>query len=86
MKIRGRVHNGVVVLEDGATLPEGAMVTVSCDVVLVPKKAAKGKRIQFPLVHSEHPGSLDLTSERIAEILEEEDLSNYRKFLKQPES
>ena len=29
MVISGRVHNGVVVLEGGLTLPEGMQVTVS---------------------------------------------------------
>src|SRR6266566_5247269 len=73
MVIPGRVHNGVVVLEGGHALLEGMAVTVSCDVAPVSRKPAKRKRVQFPLVHSENPGSLHLTNERIADILDEED-------------
>lgn len=75
MAIPGRVHNGVVVLEGGHALPEGTAVTVSCDVAPVLKKPVKRKRVQLPLVHSENPGSVHLTNERIAEILNEEDVS-----------
>lgn len=74
MEILGRVHNGVVVLEGAPTLPEGTVVTVSCEVA--PKKRmVESKRIEFPLVRSNHPGSLQLTAERVAEFLEEEDVS-----------
>jgi hypothetical protein len=48
----------------------------------------KGKRVQFPLVRSDHPGTLDLTNERIAEILDEEEVARYSKFfmkLNEPE-
>jgi hypothetical protein len=78
MVVPGRVQNGVVVLKGGISLPEGAEVTVSCQTA--PEKPAKGKRVRFPLVHSEHPGTLDLTNERIAEILDEEDVAHYSKF------
>ncbi len=85
MVIHGHVHNGVVVLEDGAALPEGAEVTVSCSGVQVWRKPGKKKRVQLPLVPSKHPGTLNLTNERIAEILEEEDLYSYRQSLKKPQ-
>jgi hypothetical protein len=78
MKIPGRIQNGVVVLESGRALPEGAKVTVSCDDSRVSQKRRKKKRLKFPLVHSKHPGSLHLTSQRIAEILEQEDASPRR--------
>jgi hypothetical protein len=74
MCIHGHVQNGVVVLDDGATLPEGTRVTVlphrlkTC----VPKKR---RRVVLPLVKSDKPGSINLTAERIAQILEEEELS-----------
>ncbi len=71
MVIPGRVQNGVVVLEGGPVLPEGAPVTVSWDHAPRPTP----QRVEFPLVHSEHPGTLNLTNERIAEILDEEDVS-----------
>jgi len=69
------VHKGVVVLERGQTLPEGTPVTVSCDIAPVLQKPRKTKRVQFPLVHSKHPGTLHLTGQRIAEILDKEDAS-----------
>jgi len=85
MEIPGHVQNGVVVLRGGISLPEGAEVTVSCKIA--PETPPKGKRFRFPLVHSDHPGSLALTNERIAEILDEEDIAHYAKFfLKNDES
>lgn len=81
MVIPGRVRNGVVVLEGGATLPEGTTVKVSCPV-RVGRKPGKRKRVRLPLVDSEHPGTLPLTNRRSAEILEEEDLAGFRKSLR----
>ena len=78
MKLRGRVHNGFVVLEGGTTLPEGTRVTVACDATPASKARRKKKRVQFPLVRSKHPGTLHLTNERIAEILDEEDAAPRR--------
>jgi hypothetical protein len=77
MKIPGRVHNGVVILEGGPALPEGTPVTVSCGV-RVWHRLGKKKRVKFPLVGSKHPGSVRLTGQRIAEILDEEDGSPRR--------
>jgi hypothetical protein len=76
--IRGRVKNGVIVLEDGATLPEGARVTVSCNTVRLRPRPGEEKRVQLPLVRTGRPGTLHLTNERIAEILLEEDLAALR--------
>ncbi|HEV8058389.1 MAG TPA: hypothetical protein VGP68_00830 [Gemmataceae bacterium] len=79
MKVfHGRVHDGVVVFEEGPVLPEGAAVTVSCAEAEISKDSVKHERIKFPLVHSKHPGSLNLTNEQIAEILNEEDVSPRR--------
>jgi hypothetical protein len=86
MKLRGRVHNGVVVLEGKPSLPEGTAVTVSCGRTAGSKPRRKEKRVRLPLVRSKHPGTLDLTNERIAEILEEEELASFRKSLKRPKS
>ena len=74
MEILGRVHNGVVVLDGEPPLPEGTVVTVSCKVAPA-TSPVETKRIEFPLVRSKHPGSLPLTAERVAEFLEEEDVS-----------
>jgi hypothetical protein len=74
MEILGRVQNGVIVLDGEPPLPEGMVVTVSCKTD--PVRGSNGpQRIEFPLVHSLRPGSLKLTAERIAEILDEEDVS-----------
>ena len=73
MRIPGR--NGVVVLEGGPALPNGTPVTVSCELAPVPKKPAERKKVHFPLVRSKKPGRLHLTAERVAEFLEDEDVS-----------
>ena len=73
--VQGRVHNGVVVLEDGPVLPDGIAVTVSFDMAAILTPPNERKRVEFPLVRSTHPGSLHLTAERIGEIMEEEDVS-----------
>ncbi len=61
------------------TLPEGARVRLRVEEeneegVPPAKKAATGStRIRLPLVHTGRPGSVDLTGDRIAEILDDED-------------
>lgn len=75
MVISGRVHNGVVVLEGGLTLPEGMQVTVSCPVVPSAELNRHKRRVNLPLVSSGRPGTLDLTAERVAELLDEDDVS-----------
>jgi len=75
MEIPGRVHNGVVVLEGELPLPEGAVVTVS---YTAPSRAGppnSRRRVQLPLVPSDRPASRPLTAERVAELLEDEDVS-----------
>jgi hypothetical protein len=75
MEIRGRVHNGGVVLEGEPHLPEGAVVTVSYPNAAVAATVGSGERVQFPLVPSDKPGTLDLTNDRIAELWENDDVS-----------
>ena len=70
MEIPGRVHNGVVVLEGGLTLPEGAAVMVLCPSPPDSQSLHEQKRVHLPLVPSEKPGSRQLTAQRIAEFLE----------------
>lgn len=77
MRIPGRVANGVVVLEGNQSLPEGAEVIVTFQDVESPE-APCAERIRFPIVRSEHPGTIKLTGEMIAEYLEDEDLSPRR--------
>jgi hypothetical protein len=74
MNIGGVVHNGVVVLDSDRALPEGARVTVSYFEPTEPSNVKR--RVKLPMVHSDQPGALDLTNQRIAEILDEEDVSS----------
>lgn len=57
MQISGRVQNGVVILEGGPPLPEGAQVTVSFNALSSMEERMK-ERVSFPLLHSKHPGSV----------------------------
>jgi len=75
MEIRGRVHNGVVVIEGEVPLPEGAAVTVTYPAPAAITPSVPKKRIQVPLVRTGQPGSVNLTGEWIAELLEDEDVS-----------
>ena len=73
MEIHGRVAGGVVVLE-GETVPDGTAVMVvprTAPVILVAKRQ---RRVVLTLVPSRTPGSVDLTGDRIAEILLEQDV------------
>jgi hypothetical protein len=79
MKLPGRVHNGVVILEGKLILPEGARVTVSYEKARIRPAPGQRKRVQLPLIRSKRPGTLNLTNERIAEILQEEDIAAFRK-------
>ncbi len=74
MEIRGVVHNGVVVLEGGNPLPEGTAVTVLCSVPVPPEPPGSGRRVVLPLVRSAQSGTRPLTAERVAELLEDEDV------------
>ena len=76
MEIPGRIQNGVVVLDGSASLPEGAEVTVTLRTKPVIRVAKKQKRVEFPLVPSSAPGSIHLTNEMIADILDSEDASS----------
>jgi len=73
VEIPGRVENGVVVLEGAATLPEGAAVRVCYTGSPTIHTSSVRKPVQLPLIKTGQPGSLDLTNERIAEILDEQD-------------
>jgi hypothetical protein len=75
MEIQGRVHHGVVVLEGEPELPEGMVVTVSFPDPPHLEPPVPRRRVSLPLVPSDRPGSLHLTAERIAEILDDDDAS-----------
>ena len=76
MGILGHVQNGVVVFDCPTALPEGAAVTVLLRAGPVIRVAKNQKQVEFPLVPSSAPGSVHLTNEMIAEILDEEDASS----------
>jgi hypothetical protein len=76
MDIPGHVHNGVIILEGGVSLPEGTPVVVSCGALPEAESTAGSRRrIQLPLVRSDHPGSRKMTGDRVAEFLEAKDAS-----------
>ena len=75
MEILGRVHHGAVILDDGICLPEGAAVRVLYPAPAEPEPVVRGRRIRVPLVRTGQPGTLHLTGQRIAEILDDEDAS-----------
>lgn len=76
MEIRGKIRNGVVVLEGGKLPPEGAVVRVSYPCEPVIRVSPTRKRVELPLVKTGQPGSVDLTNDQIAEILSEQDVSS----------
>jgi hypothetical protein len=78
MELPGRVENGVIVLANGCPLPEGTAVTVVCALSPLAKAASEKQRVQLPLVRTGEVGTLDLTNERIAEILDDEDIASSR--------
>lgn len=74
MTLTGHVQNGVVVLPGGTDLPNGMAVTVSTidpDIVIHPGPRV---RVQLPLLRSDNPGSLNLTNQMIADLLEADDV------------
>lgn len=75
MNIRGRIKNGVVILEPGPVPPEGTVVTVSFEQT--PPATGNGRkhrRVSLPLVPSAHPRTVALTADRVAELLGEGDV------------
>jgi len=76
MELLGHVQNGVVVFDGNVSLPEGATVRVVFPSGPVIRVSPTRKRVQLPLVKTGRPGSIDLTNDRIAEILSEQDASS----------
>lgn len=75
MELTGRIENGVVVLHGACILPEGAEVTV---LYRPSAKMPEGKdncRIQFPLVRTGEPRTVDLTNAQIEDLLSADDVS-----------
>jgi hypothetical protein len=74
MKMQGRVQNGVVVLEGESTFPDVTAVLVVSRASPVIRVSRHRRPVKRPLVPSSKPGSLDLTGDMIAEILEDDDV------------
>ncbi len=75
MDVPGRVENGVVVLEGGVKLPEGAQVVVSLRTRPDIRVAPTQRPVQLPIFDHDGPLDIDLTNDQIAEILTREDAS-----------
>ena len=75
MDVPGRVENGVVVLEGGVKLPEGAQVVVSLRTRPNIRVAPAQRPVQLPIFDYDGPPDIDLTNDQIAEILTREDVS-----------
>ncbi len=75
MEIRGRIRNGVVVLEGEPSLPEGTMVTVRSPDAPSTEPPENHRRVALPMVRSDRPGHRRLTAERVAGLLDEDDRS-----------
>ena len=76
MEIQGVVQNGVLVLDDSMSLPEGAAVVVTYRATPVIRVAKNPIPVVLPIFDSDEPGTIDLTNDRIAEILDQEDASS----------
>jgi hypothetical protein len=75
MDVLGRVENGVVVLEGGMKLPEGARVVVSLRSKPNTRTATTPCPVQLPIFDYDGAPDIDLTNDQIAEILTREDAS-----------
>jgi hypothetical protein len=84
MEMQGHVHNGVVVLDTGLPLPEGARVLVSVLPAAAAESTIECVPGRLPVVHGGAPGSLNLTNQRIWEILDDEDAQAIRDQLNAP--
>ncbi|MGH7138698.1 MAG: hypothetical protein ACREHD_23375 [Pirellulales bacterium] len=69
------MQNGVVVLEGAPVLPEGTKVTVCYGGPAVARPQPPKRRTEVPLVRTGQPGTVHQTAQRIAEILDDEDVS-----------
>ena len=79
MGIFGRVQNGVVVFDGPQTFPEGTEVIVTTRSSPAIQISKNQKPVEFPLIHSSEPGSLQLTNEMIGQIFDDEDIEAMKK-------
>ena len=76
MEIQGVVQDGVVVVDGAISLPEGAVVVVTYREAPVIRVARNPVPVVLPIFDSDEPGTIDLTNDRIAEILDRDDASS----------
>lgn len=76
METFGHIQNGVVVF-DGPAFPEGTAVTIALRNIEPKSAAASKSRIEFPLVRSRNPGSVNLSCETVAALLEADDIAAF---------
>ena len=77
MVLHGRIEHGTVILSQDVSLPDGTEVTVVIQPLgeTASQAASEHKeRVRLPLIPSKLPGSRRLTADRVAEILEEDEL------------
>jgi hypothetical protein len=74
MNLLDRVENGVIVVDLPVPLPEGARVFVSFPAK-PPRSARAGRPVALPIFDYDGPLDIDLTNERIAEILDRDGAS-----------
>jgi hypothetical protein len=76
MEALGKVKGGVIVLEQGVTLPEGTTVRVVVDAPAAQNDSTKsGTLLEFPLIRTGRPGTLHLTNQSIQDLFDAEDFS-----------
>lgn len=76
MSLPGRVEKGVVVFEGNSIPPDGTPVSVSDRSAPVIRVARHPKPVVLPIFDYGGPADIELTNDRIAEILDQEDASS----------
>ncbi|MEQ1903853.1 MAG: hypothetical protein ABL888_06690 [Pirellulaceae bacterium] len=76
MEIQGIVQNGVIVFDGRVSLPEGAVVVVTYQATPVIRVSQNPIPVVLPIFDSDEPGTIELTNDRIAEIMDQEDASS----------
>lgn len=75
MVMHGHIHGSIVVLDANPGLPDNTAVTVVAERVADKKNRT---RVKLPIFACGEPGSVHLDNERIAEILDGEDVLSAR--------
>jgi hypothetical protein len=84
MELLGHMQNGVVVLDSGPVFPEGTRVAVSPVAGALPETRLVQQPGQLPVVQGGRPGTWNLTTEQIGEILDDEDMEALKRSWNAP--